>query len=459
VDDAALRLPVDQPVPRAHAWMDKPQAFLHESEGSLSWAWCDIPDSADAGMLDGALEPDPRPSQWIWVRALHIQAPAVLAELGTAAAAVSDTDGRVLGVSGTARAVCWLSDHGLQPGLPLPCDTGRAPNLGRAMRAALDFCQRLRERRESADGVAQTAWLPVCQADEAPWVASATPLVAETDQPPPGILCLWSVSSEAGLLRATLRALAESISQWVRADQQQRELQRVDGQIRDIDRYSMLTSLAAGIAHEIRNPLTTARGFLQLFAERLVSDADKQFLELTIEELDRIHRLVADFMSLAKPVECAYQHVNATSVMRSTAEFIKPEALLRGVILDTEIPDVDVWVWGDEKQLKQVMLNIAQNAMQACCDGGRVTLDLHACPEHVLLRVRDTGCGIPPQDLDKVFQPFYTTKPAGTGLGLAISKRIVEEHRGSIEIDSTVGVGTTVTIRLPRVFPPGEANR
>jgi signal transduction histidine kinase len=444
VDDTALRLPTAKPrpgdhlpqVPGDYSRLDKPAYPTPER--------CP-PDAGQSGET-GAPE-------LLWAHALQCVATPTLMELGIAAAAVCTVEGRVLELTGTPRAMHWMMDHGLRPGIRLHEDTAQTPQLGRALRAACGTALDETGSPRTGSGAfgrspGQTA-SSVVHAAEVPWMAAAMFLDEEPSIAPPALLCLWTLPADVRPLRATLKALAAGMRHWVRAEHERDERVRVDDRIRDIERFSILSSLAAGIAHEIRNPLTTARGFLQLFAERLGSDTDKQFLTLTIQELDRIHQLVVDFMSLARPAESTYQPVNVAEVLRSTAEFIRPEALLRDVVLETVIPAGEVWVIGDERQLKQVLLNIAQNALQACTSGGRVTLSLEASVYEVQLIVRDMGCGIPPHELDKVFQPFYTTKPTGTGLGLAISKRIVEEHRGSIEIDSTVGVGTTVTIRLP----------
>lgn len=219
----------------------------------------------------------------------------------------------------------------------------------------------------------------------------------------------------------------------------------------EADKFSMLTSLTAGIAHEIRNPLTTAKGFLQLFADRLTGETDRQFLHLTITELDRINKLVNDFMSMAKPDTWGYEKVNITELVDSVSRFIGPEATLLKVPLDISIPAHDIWIWADGDQIKQVILNIVQNALQACeAKTGAVTLELAETDHHVEIIVSDTGCGMTEAQIDRMFQPFYTTKATGTGLGMSISKRIVEEHGGKIKVTSQVEVGTTVCIELKR---------
>jgi len=224
--------------------------------------------------------------------------------------------------------------------------------------------------------------------------------------------------------------------------------------LREVEKLSMLTSLTAGIAHEIRNPLTTARGFLQLFYERLASEQDKRFLTLTIAELDRIQSLVKDFMGLAKPQKANYGLVNLTNLLVNVAQFLHPEAAMHNVPFTFVGTAEQYFVWADESQLKQVLMNIVQNALHACVGvkeraaGVRVWMAADDTWVHVC--VEDTGVGIKSKELEKVFRPFYTTKETGTGLGLSICKRIMEEHGGMLQLDSTENVGTVVKLSLTK---------
>ncbi|GGI99649.1 hypothetical protein GCM10010885_06200 [Alicyclobacillus cellulosilyticus] len=237
------------------------------------------------------------------------------------------------------------------------------------------------------------------------------------------------------------------------------QLKRLEARAQDAEKLSLLTSLTAGIAHEIRNPLTTARGFLQLFLKRLSSEEDKRFLELTIEELDRIHHLVTDFMSLARPNPPRFAHVDVAALLEAVAEFIQPEMSLHSVRFDVTPLPRGVWVWGDENQLKQVVLNIIQNALQACTQNDTIRLSARVHGQMVDIVVEDTGLGMDPDQVRRAFTPFYTTKASGTGLGLFICKRIVEAHQGKIDIDSAPGRGTRVTVRLQCTHKPEREPR
>lgn len=227
-------------------------------------------------------------------------------------------------------------------------------------------------------------------------------------------------------------------------------------QLKDVERMATLNSLAAGIAHEIRNPLTAARGFLQLFSEKIENPDDRGFLDLTLRELDRINTLVKDFMSLAKPEAPNYTQTNFCEVVQNLVHFIQPEAALYGVPFEVTLPNTSLWIWGDENQLKQVLLNIVQNALQACRKvKGSVMIRLAQEQSRAVISIRDTGLGMDEAQLQHLFQPFYTTKDSGTGLGLTISRRIIEEHDGSISVQSSPGVGTTFTIGFDTISYEG----
>ena len=228
---------------------------------------------------------------------------------------------------------------------------------------------------------------------------------------------------------------------------------KIERRMRETDRISILASLAAGIAHEIRNPLTTAKGFLQLFAERQLSNPDHRYIDLTIQELDRIGRLVKDFMTLARPEPTRYQRIELNHLVQELIHFMMPEAMLHGVTMEFGTERSTIYVKGDPNQLKQVLMNILQNALQACSEHGKVDICTTQKSSSAVVSVRDTGVGLTKDQLGRVFQPFYTTKDSGTGLGLAICRQIMQEHGGSIEIYSQLGEGTTVTFQLPVVAP------
>lgn len=221
-----------------------------------------------------------------------------------------------------------------------------------------------------------------------------------------------------------------------------------DKKLLDYEKNSSLAALCAGIAHEIRNPLTAARGFLQLFEAHCRKD-DLPFLELTINELDRIGQLVQDFMQVARPCDEESRETDLCGLTYSVCQFLLPEANLFDVELNCNMPSGPVQLNVQVDRIKQVLINLLQNAVHACTNRGNVNICIEDSEDCVYITVIDNGCGI--SDTDQLFRPFHTTKPNGTGLGMFVSKHIVEQHHGNIYVDSEVGQGTTLIIRLPRL--------
>lgn len=216
-------------------------------------------------------------------------------------------------------------------------------------------------------------------------------------------------------------------------------------------RLAAVGRLASGAAHEIRNPLTSVRGFLQL-AERQGSGAAKQWIQLALAELDRISALVRDLLVYARPQQRADEPIDVLQLAGETLTLVRERAHAQGVETAARVergtPD-PVYVMGDRNQLKQVLLNLFQNALEALPTGGALEVVVALQDEHVLCSVNDTGPGIPAEVRDRLFEPFFTTKEHGTGLGLMISRQIIQQHGGAIEVQSEAGRGTAMIISLP----------
>ncbi|MGB8956307.1 MAG: ATP-binding protein [Tumebacillaceae bacterium] len=217
------------------------------------------------------------------------------------------------------------------------------------------------------------------------------------------------------------------------------------------EKFALIGQFAAGIAHEIRNPLTTVFGFLQLYASGDVPH--ESFLELTktllIPELARANSILSDFLMVSKPQAPQRSRVDTGTFLIDVVRLVESEANLRGVILQAEIPVNLPALMLDVQQMKQVFLNLCKNAFDVTPPGGRLILRVRVEEGEVRIYVMDEGPGIVARDLSRIFEPFYTTKEHGTGLGLPISHRIVEGHGGTIKVRSFQGVGTTFIICLP----------
>ncbi|HEY9577737.1 MAG TPA: PAS domain S-box protein [Pseudobacillus sp.] len=212
------------------------------------------------------------------------------------------------------------------------------------------------------------------------------------------------------------------------------------------DKLSAVGQLAAGIAHEVRNPLTAIKGFTQLWGQ----ETHHKYSQIILSELERIESIMQEFLMLAKPnQEMVFIEKDINHILRDTIAFMGPEALLYGVeivpSLAKELPLVRV----EEKQMKQVILNLIKNAIEAMPDGGQVTIVTNqAIDGSICIEVTDSGIGISQDRIPHLGEPFYSNKEKGTGLGLMVSFKIIEHHKGKIFFESEEGKGTKVEIRL-----------
>jgi len=216
------------------------------------------------------------------------------------------------------------------------------------------------------------------------------------------------------------------------------------------DKLAVVGELAAGIAHEIRNPLTSLRGFVQLSHE----NAPSLYTEIMLSEIDRIHAITSELLLLGKPKTLDFENKPIVPLLDAILTLVNTQAILHNVQMVMECrPEAEhAVILCEETKMKQVFLNVLKNAVEAMPNGGVVTIRLDLEEEWVRVRITDQGVGIPPEKLSKIGQAFFTTKESGTGLGLMISYSIIEQHRGRLSIESEPDVGTTVDIRLPVVL-------
>jgi signal transduction histidine kinase len=220
------------------------------------------------------------------------------------------------------------------------------------------------------------------------------------------------------------------------------------------ERLATIGQLAAGAAHEIRNPLASIRSTIQYLSRALPKDGEAIGLVTDlIAETDRINTIVEGMLAFARPAVPRLAQVDLVEVLGQTLRLIEPMARKSRVTTQTLFPAPGATLHADPDQLKQVFLNVMMNGVQAMPEGGTLTASVAALgPSRAgpawRVEIADTGTGIPPADLERVFDPFFTTKPDGTGLGLSICHAIVEGHGGQMELQSVVGQGTTVRIWL-----------
>lgn len=227
------------------------------------------------------------------------------------------------------------------------------------------------------------------------------------------------------------------------------DMKKTEEYISQSEKLSVVGELAAGIAHEIRNPLTSLKGFTQLLEYK--DGTQNPYIPIMLEEIERINTIVSELLLLAKPNAGDFREVKMTDLLQNVVILMNAQANLQNTeikfhnLVDEEQDYID----GLENKLKQIFINLLKNAMEAMKTGGEINLNMMI--EDNLLRIQfcDQGCGISEEDLAKIGQPFFTTKEKGTGLGLMVCKSIIDSHHGHMDIESEVGVGTTITLTFP----------
>lgn len=214
----------------------------------------------------------------------------------------------------------------------------------------------------------------------------------------------------------------------------------------------MVGELAGGIAHEIRNPLTSLKGFTQLIEHNNRNQKIDQYLHIMLDELERINTIVNEFMVIAKPnQDTKMEKIDIGQLISNVVSFMEPQSNLRGVKINTYIKH-SLHSVCDTNQIKQVLINLIQNALEASTTNKNIDVSLTKIDNHnFLIKIQDYGNGMEDERQKRLFEPFYSTKEKGTGLGLMVCKRIIDHHNGQIEVSSKKGVGTTVSVILPIV--------
>lgn len=229
------------------------------------------------------------------------------------------------------------------------------------------------------------------------------------------------------------------------------EHRQMETDIARLDRLNLIGEMAASIGHEIRNPMTAVRGFIQLLNERECYQKDKAFFEIMLEELDRANGIISEYLGMAKDKIVNLQPHSLDKVIKAIAPMLEADANYRGMSIEIDLGDPPMPLI-DENEVRQLLLNIARNGMEAMSPGGTLTISTKAAGNEVLLAVKDQGCGLPQELLAKLGTPFVTTKDNGTGLGLAVCYSIVARHNAKIDY-ITSPAGTTFYVYFPFAQP------
>ena len=252
---------------------------------------------------------------------------------------------------------------------------------------------------------------------------------------------------EMGLLCRAVDSMAQAVEE--REDLLKQSTRQ---QVGRSEQLASVGRLAAGVAHEINNPLTGVLAFADLLREKENMDAqDREDLELIIRETKRAREIVKGLLDFARETPQVKTQVNINDLLRQTILLLGKRDALQDIQLVEALTEPLPLVLGDKNQLQQVLINLSLNACEAMPNGGTLMLTTSLVDARIVVEVIDTGCGIKKEHLDKVLEPFFTTKPVGkgTGLGLSVSYGIVEQHGGTLEVESQEGKGTTFKITLP----------
>lgn len=236
------------------------------------------------------------------------------------------------------------------------------------------------------------------------------------------------------------------------------QVKQLQAEIRRQEKLAALGGLAAGVAHEIRNPLSSIKGLATYFAGKFEAGSEERSLaQVMTQEVDRLNRVISELLEFARPADLNRSARDINPLLRHCLTLVGQDAAQKGIALHDDLAEGLCLAWIDPDRLSQCLLNLYINAIEAMGRGGRLTVVSEPVDAAWLrIRIEDTGGGIAAEDLDRIFNPYFTTKSQGTGLGLAIVHKITESHGGRIQVDSTPRVGTRVTLLLPCAARPTE---
>jgi two-component system, sporulation sensor kinase E len=221
------------------------------------------------------------------------------------------------------------------------------------------------------------------------------------------------------------------------------------------EKLSAIMLLAAGVAHEIGNPLNSLNIHMQLMERELKRLPPKnqqplrEHLEVARQEIARLDGIVSQFLQAVRPRQPDFQPASLNELVRETLDFMRGEIQDRGILVETELAQNETRAHVDKQQIRQALFNVIKNAIQAMTQNGLLRVSTEFDDHFATVSVADNGCGIPREQIGRIFEPYFTTKTDGSGIGLMVVQRIISEHGGHIEIESDVGRGTTFRMRLP----------
>lgn len=217
------------------------------------------------------------------------------------------------------------------------------------------------------------------------------------------------------------------------------------------EKMKLVGEIAAGVAHEIQNPMTVISGFVQMMNEDKTSPYH-DYTHIIQEEIERVGLILEEFLVLSRPQLDTFTEINIGKILTEVLTFYQYEFQQRNIVLTVSNKPKETFIFGNKNQIKQVFINIIKNAIEAIDTDGKIILEIcEDAQQGIYIQIKDNGCGIPPHLLEKIFEPFYTTKTKGTGLGMMIIHKIIQDHDGHITITSKVNSGTTISLYFPTI--------